>query len=217
MMLQLRHRTFPLTLIVLAGLIAAPASAALGGAVEAGQFLVALNASALENLNDTTIDEDQKQERFRILARDSFDLPRISKFVLGINWRRATPEQREAFLDVFEDVNLQRFMPMFAKYAEQRFTVDKTRQDKKKPRLYFVDSTIHRGEAEPVSIEWRIIKVDDRYRILDVVAEGVSMALTLRNEYGAVVKNKGVDGLIEMLRDKVNENGGTTPNTAAAQ
>ena len=216
-MLQPRRRPLTLTLIVLATLIASPASAALAGAVEAGQFLVALNAAALENLNDTTIGEEQKKERFRKMARDSFDLPRISKFVLGINWRRATPEQREAFLDVFEGVNLQRFMPLFTKYADQKFTVDKTRQDKNKPRLYFIDSTIHRGEAEPVSIEWRVIRRDDQYRILDVVAEGVSMALTLRNEYGAVVKNEGIDGLIERLRQKIDKDDGATPDTAAAQ
>ncbi len=216
-MLQPCRRPLTLTLIVLATLIASPASAALAGAVEAGQFLVALNAAALENLNDTTIGEEQKKERFRKMARDSFDLPRISKFVLGINWRRATPEQREAFLDVFEGVNLQRFMPLFTKYADQKFTVDKTRQDKNKPRLYFIDSTIHRGEAEPVSIEWRVIRRDDQYRILDVVAEGVSMALTLRNEYGAVVKNEGIDGLIERLRQKIDKDDGATPDTAAAQ
>ena len=216
-MLQPRRRPLTLTLIVLATLIASPASAALAGAVEAGQFLVALNAAALENLNDTTIGEEQKKERFRKMARDSFDLPRISKFVLGINWRRATPEQREAFLDVFEGVNLQRFMPLFTKYADQKFTVDKTRQDKNKPRLYFIDSTIHRGEDEPVSIEWRVVRRDDQYRILDVVAEGVSMALTLRNEYGAVVKNEGIDGLIERLRQKIDKDDGATPDTAAAQ
>jgi len=209
----------PLTfaLIVLAGLAASPASAVLAGALEAGQFLVTLNAAALNNLKDATIGEEQKKERFRKLARDSFDLPRISKFVLGINWRRATPEQREAFLDVFEGVNLQRFMPLCAKYADQKFTVDKTRQDKNKPRLYFVDSTIHRGEAEPVSIEWRIIKTDDRYKIIDVVAEGVSMVLTLRNEYGGVVKNEGIDGLIEKLRETIKKDDGATPDPAAAQ
>ena len=207
----------PFALVVLASLAASPASAVLAGAVEAGQFLVTLNAAAIDNLNDAAISEEQRNERFRKLARDSFDLPRISKFVLGINWRRATPEQREAFLDVFEDVNLQRFMPMFAKYADQKFTVDKTRPDKNKPRLYFVDSTIHRGEAEPVSIEWRVIKTDDRYKIIDVVAEGVSMVLTLRNEYGAVIKNKGIDGLIDQLRKRINKDDGAAPNTAAAQ
>ena len=214
---QPNRRPLPFALIVLAGLLALPASGALAGAREAGEFLLSLNAAALANLNDTAIGEDERHQRFRKMARESFDLARISKFVLGINWRRATPKQREEFLDVFEEVNLQRFMPLFAKYAEQKFTVDKTRQDQRKPRLYFIDSTVHRGQATPVSIEWRIAKNDDRYSILDVVAEGVSMALTLRNEYGAVVKNEGVDGLIAKLREKVKTDDSATAGTAAAQ
>ena len=216
-MSQSCRKTLTFALILLTGLFGVPASGALAGAEEAGEFLLSLNAAALANLNDTTIGEDVRHQRFRKMARESFDIARISKFVLGINWRRATPKQREEFLDVFEEVNLQRFMPLFAKYADQKFTVDKTRQDQRKPRLYFVDSTVHRGEATPFSIEWRIIRDDERYRILDVVAEGVSMALTLRTEYGAVVKNEGVDGLIAKLREKVKMDEPASPSPTAAQ
>jgi len=190
-------------LIVLAGLLAVPASVAQAGPEDAGAFLDALNKTAIETLNDTAISEDQRLQEFRKLAQKSFDVPRISKFVLGINWRRATPAQREEFLDVFEDVNLQRFMPLFTKYADQVFTVTKVRQHKEKPRLYFVTSTISREEAPTATVEWRVAKRDDEYRILDVIAEGVSMALTLRKEYGSVVKNLGIDGLIAQLREKV--------------
>jgi phospholipid transport system substrate-binding protein len=169
----------------------------------AGLFLEALNKRAVATLNDTGIDEDQRYRAFRKLAQASFDVPQISKFVLGINWRRATPKQREAFLDVFEEVNLQRFMPLFTKYANQVFTVTKARQHEEKPRLYFVTSTISREDSPTVTVEWRVAKQDDQYKILDVVAEGVSMVLTLRKEYGTVVKNDGVDGLIDQLRQKV--------------
>jgi phospholipid transport system substrate-binding protein len=216
-MLQPRRSSLAFVSIVLLGLLAVPPSLALASAEEAGKFLVSLNMAALETLNDTKIGEDQRQDRFRKMARDSFDIPRISKFVLGINWRRATPKQRDEFLDVFEEVNLQRFMPLFAQYADQKFTVDKARQDQQKPMLYFVQSTIHRGEAPPVSIEWRIIRNDARYKILDVVAEGVSMALTLRNEYSSVVKNEGVDGLIAKLREKVKTHESGSAGTTAAQ
>ncbi len=41
-----------------------------------------------------------------------------------------------------------------------------------------------------------------QYKLLDIVVEGVSMAITLRHEYGAVVKTDGVDGLIAIMREK---------------
>ena len=201
-------------LIVLAGLLAVPASVAQAGPEDAGAFLVALNKTAIETLNDTTISEDQRHQDFRKLAQESFDVARISKFVLGINWRRATPAQREEFLDVFEDVNLQRFMPLFTQYSDRVFTVTRVRQHEEKPRLYFVTSTISGGESPTATVEWRVTKRDDVHRILDVVAEGVSMALTLRKEYGSVVKNSGLDGLIAQLREKVESEDRTANSTA---
>jgi phospholipid transport system substrate-binding protein len=200
--------------IALAGLLAMPAPKARANPEGAGAFLLALNKAAIETLNDKTIGEDQRHKRFRKLAQTSFDVPRISKFVLGINWRRATPAQREEFLDVFEDVNLQRFMPLFTQYSDQKFSVTKVRQHKDKPRLYFVTSTISRDQSPTATVEWRVTKRDDEYRILDVVAEGVSMALTLRKEYGTVVKNEGVDGLIDKLREKVKSDSPPANDTA---
>lgn len=201
-------------LIVLAALLAVPASVARASAEDAGAFLDALNKTAIETLNDTAISEDQRLQEFRKLAQKSFDVPRISKFVLGINWRRATPAQREEFLDVFEDINLRRFMPLFTRYSDQKFTVTKVRQHREKPRLYFVTSTISRDQSPTATVEWRVTKRDDEYRILDVVAEGVSMALTLRKEYGSVVKNSGLDGLIAQLRAKIKSEDRTANSTA---
>ena len=40
------------------------------------------------------------------------------------------------------------------------------------------------------------------YRIIDVVAEGVSLAVTTRNEFGAIVSQRGMDGLLAQLRER---------------
>jgi phospholipid transport system substrate-binding protein len=61
---------------------------------------------------------------------------------------------------------------------------------------------IHRPEGEDISVVRRIRHKGDSYKVLDIVAEGVSMAISLRHEYGTVVKTNGVDGLIAMMREK---------------
>ena len=61
---------------------------------------------------------------------------------------------------------------------------------------------IHRSEGEDISVVWRIRHKGDNYKVLDIVAEGVSMAISLRHEYGTVVKTNGVDGLIAMMGEK---------------
>lgn len=179
---------------------------------EAARFLTELSQQAVDKLTDATASEQEKERRFRDLMETSFDLPQIAKFVLGVNWRRATPEQRQKFIEAFEDVQVKRFLPLFAERSDESLLVTKVRQDQKHPELFFVSSKIQRSQGEPYLVEWRLHRRDDRYKILDVATEGVSMAVTLRNEYGSVAKTHGIEGLIARLRDKADEK---IPGTAA--
>jgi phospholipid transport system substrate-binding protein len=181
---------------------------------EAAAFLTAVSQEAIQKLTDAAASEGEKEQRFRELMETSFDLRRIGKFVLGINWRRASPEQRQNFIDVFEDVQVKRFLPMFAEYSDEKLLVTKVRQDQKRPELFFVNSTIRRPRGEPYFVEWRLHRHADRYKILDVSTEGVSMAVTLRNEYGSVAKQHGINGLIARLREKAGEDNADTVSAA---
>ena len=54
-------------------------------------------------------------------------------------------------------------------------------------------------------------------KIIDVFIEGVSMALSLRSEYGSVMKSSGgLEGLVKILRDKVELGAFATEFTASA-
>ena len=58
------------------------------------------------------------------------------------------------------------------------------------------------NEGSPANVEWRVRQGDTGYRIIDVVAEGVSLAVTTRNEFGAIVSQGGIDGLLAQLRER---------------
>jgi len=45
--------------------------------------------------------------------------------------------------------------------------------------------------------------LDGRYSIIDIVAEGVSMVVTQRSEVASVVSQKGMDGLIRTMRERL--------------
>ncbi len=97
---------------------------------------------------------------------------------------------------------MRQFIPMLTEYSAEMFSVLKVQQDAAKPNLSLVSTKIDRPEGEPISAVWRIRNKDGQYKVLDIVIEGVSMAITLRHEYGAVVKTEGVDGLIAIMREK---------------
>jgi phospholipid transport system substrate-binding protein len=89
---------------------------------------------------------------------------------------------------------MRRFLPLFAKYDDESIMVESVLAEETRPDFFRVSSRIDRAEGEPFAVVWRIRDTGESYRILDVVAEGVSMAISLRHEYGAVAKANGLDG-----------------------
>ena len=47
--------------------------------------------------------------------------------------------------------------------------------------------------------------IDGEYRIIDIAIEGISMAVTKRSEFSALIQSKGIDGLIAALRLRANK------------
>ena len=94
--------------------------------------------------------------------------------------------------------------PVFGDYAEDALRFGKVRPFGKTPGLFNVESELTRPEGPSVCLNWRVYKGPKGYRILDILAEGISVAVTLRSEYGSVLKRNGgnVSALNKTLRDK---------------
>jgi len=199
-------------MLLLIGATAPVRPAAAADAAAAGQFLANLQDDAVTQLTDSAISEEEKETRFRNLFRKNFDLPAISRFVLGRHWRRAKEPDRADFMQVFEDAMVQRFFPLLAGYDGQKLQIGKAREDSKKKGVFIVNSTYPRADGEAYKLSWRIRNKDANYRILDVIAEGVSMAITLRSEYGSMIESSGgkVSALTAKLRELV-EKGAFAP------
>ncbi len=186
------------------------AGRAAGAAGEPGAFLTAMTGRAIAQLTDESLPLSERKVRFRMLFRENFDVPAVGRFVLGRYWRKADPETREAFLSVFEEVMIQRFAPKFAGYAETKFEIRRVRA-LDQPGQFVIRSRISPDRGEPIEIDWRVRERDGHFKILDVIGEGISMALTLRSEYASAIKDSGgrLEGLIDRLRAQVAHNGDT--------
>ncbi len=158
-----------------------------------GEFLVALSQEAIAELSDQSIGEAERQKRFRELLRANFDMRAIGRFVLGVYARRADPEAQAAFLTTFEDVLIQRFLPYFRDYRGEAFAVKKVRPDPTNPKLSLVISDIILADGKTLPVGWRVRRANGHFKIIDVVAEGVSMAITFRSEYTTVLKRSNGD------------------------
>ena len=71
-----------------------------------------------------------------------------------------------------------------------------------KARRATVSSLILRLRGAPVSVDWRLYQADGSWRIVDVVIEGVSLAIAQRAEFASVIRGHGggLAGLLAKLR-----------------
>jgi phospholipid transport system substrate-binding protein len=191
--------------LLAAALFVLPASGEALDTKQAASFLANLQERAASRLGDASLSEQQKEDHFRKLFNENFDVPAIGRFVIGRYWRAASPEEQKTFLAVFEDAMVQRFLPLLAENSSERFQIGTVTPDSRNENMALIDSRINRSEGEPYKVSWRVRETNGDFKILDIVAEGVSMAITLRSEYGTVLKNNGgkLTPLTEALREKV--------------
>lgn len=184
-----------------AGFARRPALA--GGTV--AKFIEELGDKAILQLADAGISDGERESRFRVLLRESFDVTRISRFVLGRYVRKATKKDMAEFTQLYEDIAVLTYAHLFASYAGQGFTVKREVGDPG-DRYKMVMTEIQPGDGKPpVKLDWQV-KVDgDSYAVVDIRVEGASMAITQRGEYTSVLEKNGGDiaDLLSQLRTKV--------------
>jgi phospholipid transport system substrate-binding protein len=149
------------------------------------------------------ITNSERAKRFRDILTRSFDLPIIARFVLGRYWRVANKKQRSEYVRLFEDFIVQAYAHRFKELSGKEFHVKQTRKLTARDELVLTEIITGSGRP-PIRVNWRVRGPDSKYRIVDVMVEGISMSVTQRDEFAAVIRRSGgkIEGLLVALRKK---------------
>ena len=180
----------------------AEADAALDGA---RKFIEDLATQATKSLGDKAITSKERQQRFQSLLVEHFDIPTIGRWVLGKHWRKATPAQRRRYMRLFENMIVNTYAERFLELGEDVFTVTKVLAKGKKDIV--VRTKLERPKHEStIQLDWRVRAHNGGFKVVDVMAEGVSMGQTQRSEFFSVIRNNGgtIDGLLAELSKRAN-------------
>ncbi len=179
-----------------------PAFAAATSPDEAKKFIDGLSDQAIGSLTGTSISEAERETRFRTLLEAHFDLPGISKFVLGRYWKMATPDQQTRFQSLFETLLVQSYAKTFAQYGADKFQVTRAKADSDGTAI--VNSFVDRPNGDTIHLDWRVADQGDAMRIVDLVIEGVSLRTTHRSDFASAIQSNGgtIDGLLTLLKQK---------------
>ncbi len=173
-------------------------------AAGAEAFVKNVTNDGIENIINANISQKEKDARFEKLFNNALDLDFIGKFVLGRAWRTATPQQRKDFIATYRELNIKTWSKRFDEFKGKNFVFKGTTPSNSANQI-FVNSTVPMDQGEPAKVVWRVKQNGNQFKVVDIIIENVSLAITARNEYAGFIKNNagGVDALIKDLQAKV--------------
>jgi phospholipid transport system substrate-binding protein len=155
----------------------------------AAQFLDQFGAEAIRVLADKSLGGGQRNAELRKLFVDNFDVDYIGRFVLARYWRNASEADKEDFRKNFEDYIVATYSRRFGSYSGEKIVVGQTFPGEDANHSV-VRSSVERPNGDTMTVDWRMQKHDDQWRIVDVLVEGVSMMVTQRSEFNAVLQRE---------------------------
>jgi phospholipid transport system substrate-binding protein len=166
----------------------------------AADFLKRYSDKAVAAMNAEGRTEAERKAEFRRLLREGFDMQALTRFVVDDYADSASEDQLEAFRDAFETKLVGRYAPMLAHLDDVDLTIGEAERVQGRDDLFEVRCDLALQGDRTIPMRWRVRAEDGRFQILDIRTEGISMAVTLRDEYGAVMGDGGIERLTRALR-----------------
>ena len=187
--------------------VAVPSSVVLAsGAVsekDAQAFIDKVAARGISFLSTNKGDMTEQRRKFRDLLRDSFDLSTIGRFAVGKYWRAASTAQRSEYQRLFEDLVVDTYAARFSNYKDQKLVV-RGAKTVEGGDVMVTSQIVPADGSEKVNLDWRVRGTNGSFKVVDVVIEGVSMAVTQRSDFAGLIgqKNGDIGTLIDYLKNR---------------
>lgn len=162
-------------------------------------LVVDLARKALVLAGSRAISSADRQFELGKLLDAGFDMPRIAAYVVGPYWQEASADERQAFAVALRDYVGRTYTDGFADYSAGMFRVVGLQEanaagtvvSTEIARTAVAEKADQTYSDQPVRLDWLVV-AKDRYRIVDVTINGVSMAATMRAEFTSYLrKNRG--------------------------
>ena len=155
--------------------------------------------------SDKQLAAGDKQKALRLAEEKVLpyiDFEESTRLAVGRAWPQASVEQKKRLVEEFRRMLVRTYSSAIEGYQGQTLKVLPARgkqeyQDEATVRTQFI-----RAGGQPLSIEFQMRKPGQGWKVYDISVEGVSLVITYRSEFDAVMRQDGIDGLIKRLTQK---------------
>ena len=136
------------------------------------------------------------------VINEEFDLPFVAHYTLGSSWDELSEEQQHQFIETFRELSVVDYARNFDGYSGQHFTIEEE-TPLPRGRVRVRSKLIDPNGGSSVVFDYLLHKADNQWRIVNVIANGVSDLAVKRAEYRHIIKAEGFDSLLSKLKEKI--------------
>jgi phospholipid transport system substrate-binding protein len=146
---------------------------------------------------------DKKKERIdrlREAVNPIFDYQEMAKRALGTHWRRRTPAEQEEFVILFRDFLEGIYSDKIDLYGGEKVLFGRQTVDEDFAQ---VESTIINPKGEEIAVNYKLRRVNGKWKVYDAVVENISIINNYRSQFDRVISGSSYQELVKRLREKV--------------
>jgi phospholipid transport system substrate-binding protein len=128
------------------------------------------------------------------------DMRRTTEMAMGPNWKKATPEQQAILTLEFKTLLMRTYSGALSQLRDQtvQFKALRAAPDDKE----VVVKTIVVGRGDPISLDYRLEKGSNGWKVYDMNIMGAWLVEAYRNQFANQISQNGIDGLVKFLQDR---------------
>jgi phospholipid transport system substrate-binding protein len=149
--------------------------------------------------------EGRKQERRKRLREGifvRFDFQEMAQRSLGAHWQRRTPEEQTEFIKVFSDLLEQTYVDKIESYNNEKFIYANERIDGPYAE---VSSKMRTSKGEEFTINYKLHRVGEDWRVYDLVIENISLINNYRSQFNRILTSSTYDELVSKIKTKLSD------------
>ncbi len=132
---------------------------------------------------------------------NSHDLTKIARIVVGKEWEKLSEAQQQKLVEVFNRFSVASYAHNFKDYSGESFVFDSEEETARGG--FVVHSRLLIPDDKPVKFDYMLKEKGNSWRIINIIANGVSDLALKRSEYTSILQREGFDALIAKINEKI--------------
>jgi len=145
-----------------------------------------------------------RQAQIREIVREMFDFDEISRRALARHWPTLQRDEQTEFVTLFRDLLERAYLAQVETVGNEKIVF--LGESSEGNGSAIVRSKVVTRQGSEIPLDYRMHLLDGRWRIYDVVVQGISFIASYRTQFDRVIRAESYRSLRERLQKQAAEN-----------